>query len=80
MFFSLTVDTTLTVTLAILCIVSKTVVNTEGDDAVYSIYVLAGKERHPGEPQVVRVHKHVLDEQVWTAAVLQGRERERERV
>lgn len=34
---------------------------------------LAGKERHPGKAQVMRVHKHVLDKKVWTAAVLEYR-------
>lgn len=34
---------------------------------------LAGKERHPGKAQVMRVHKHVLDKEVGTAAVLEYR-------
>lgn len=34
---------------------------------------LAGKERHPGKAQVVRVHEHVLDKKVRTAAVLEYR-------
>lgn len=34
---------------------------------------LAGKEGHPGKAQVMRVHKHVLDKEVGTAAVLEYR-------
>ena len=33
---------------------------------------LAGEEGDPGEAQVVSVNKHVLDKQVWAAAMLLG--------
>lgn len=41
---------------------------------------LAGKERHPGKAQVVRVHEHVLDKKVRTAAVLEDRRDKNENV
>lgn len=35
--------------------------------------ILAGEEGHPWKSQVMSVHKHVLDEQVRTAAMLLNR-------
>jgi hypothetical protein len=32
-----------------------------------------GEKRHPGEPQIVRVDKHVLDEQIRVTRVLEGK-------
>lgn len=31
---------------------------------------LASKEGHPGEAEIMRIHKHVLDEQIGAAAML----------
>ena len=34
------------------------------------IHLLLSEERHPRKSEVMSVHKHILDKQVWRAAML----------